>query len=79
MKPLGTGRMVVALGVLVLLAVGVWRTMEAGKYRQFTWLLLGLFAARVALSWLRSRRIEAEASLRDQGRLDVENADVAQW
>ena len=70
-RPLGTGRMVVALAVLALLAVGVWRTMEAGKYRQFTWLLLGFFAARVALSWLRSRRIEAEASLQDQGRLDV--------
>ena len=71
MKPAGTGRMAVALAILALLAVGAWRTMEAGKYQQFTWLLLGFFAARVVLSWLRSRRMEPGASTRNRGRLDV--------
>ncbi len=56
--PGSTGRMSVALLVIVLLALLVWRTMDAGKYRQLTWLLLGFFAFRVVLSWLRSRRIE---------------------
>ena len=57
LPPAGTGRMVVALAILALLALLVWRTMEAGRYQQFTWLLLGFFAFRVVLSWLRSRKI----------------------
>ena len=55
MNPSGTGRMVVALAAIVLLAVLVWRTMEPGKYQQLTWLLLGFFAFRVVLGRLRSR------------------------
>jgi hypothetical protein len=55
MNPSGTGRMVVALTVLALLAVLVWRTMEPGRYQQLTWLLLGFFAFRVILGRLRSR------------------------
>ncbi len=58
MTPGSSGRMGVALTVIALLALLVWRTMDAGKYRQLTWLLLGFFAFRVVLSWLRSRRIE---------------------
>ena len=70
MKPTGTGRLFVALLVLSLLAVLVWRTMESGKYQQFTWLLLGFFAFRVVLSWLQSRRIEGDRSAKQDVRLD---------
>ncbi len=47
--------MVVALAVLILLAALVWRTMEPGKYRQLTWLLIGFFAFRVMLARLKAR------------------------
>jgi hypothetical protein len=47
--------MVVALTVLGLLAVLVWQTMEPGKYRSLTWILLGFFAFRVVLGRLSSR------------------------
>jgi hypothetical protein len=53
--PAGSGRMVIALVVLGLLAVAVWQTMEPGKYQQLTWILLGFFAFRVILGRLRSR------------------------
>ena len=39
--PSGNGRMVVALAVLGLLAVLVWRTIDPGKLQQLTWVLLG--------------------------------------
>jgi hypothetical protein len=55
MAPSGNGRLVVALIVIAVLAVLVWRTMEPGKFQQLTWLLLGFFAARVILSRVRSR------------------------
>ena len=71
MNPAGTGRMVVALVVLGGLAALVWRTMESGKYQQLTWLLLGFFALRVVLGWLRARRMGSEASVRDRDRMDV--------
>ncbi len=47
--------MSIALVVLGLLAVLVWRTMEPGKFQQLTWILLGFFAFRVILGWMRSR------------------------
>jgi hypothetical protein len=47
--------MTVALVVLGVLAILVWQTMEPGKYRSLTWLLLGFFAFRVMLGRLRSR------------------------
>lgn len=47
--------MVVALAVLGVLAVLVWRTMEPGKVQSLTWILLGFFAFRVILGRLRSR------------------------
>ena len=59
--------MVVALAVLVLLGLLVWRTMEGGKYQQLTWLLLGFFALRVVLGWLRSRRIEGGRAGKPEG------------
>ena len=58
LSPAGTGRMAVALGTLLALAVAVALTMEAGKYRTLTWVLLGFFSARVVLGWARSRKME---------------------
>ncbi len=62
MSPASTGRMLVALTVLAGMAVLVWRTMEPGKYQQLTLLLLGFFALRVLLGWMRSRRISSGAA-----------------
>ena len=54
-SPAGTGRMVVALGILGVLALSVWATMEPGKYRMLTWVLLAFFGVRVVLGRMRSR------------------------
>jgi hypothetical protein len=59
MNPAGNGRMAIALAVLAILAVLVWRTMEPGKMQQVTWLLLGFFAARVLLTRLRRDKVES--------------------
>ena len=53
--PAGSGRMVLALGLLVALALSVYLTMEPGRYRSLTWLLLGFFGFRVVIGRLRSR------------------------
>ncbi|HEY2038202.1 MAG TPA: hypothetical protein VGG95_00950 [Edaphobacter sp.] len=53
--PAGNGRLAVSLAVLGVLAILVWRTMEPGKFQSLTWVLLGFFAFRVTLGWLRSR------------------------
>jgi hypothetical protein len=53
--PGGSGRMMIALIVLGILAMLVWRTMEPGKFQSLTWVLLGFFAFRVTLGRLRSR------------------------
>ena len=55
LSPAGSGRMWIALFVLGLLAVLVWQTMEPGKFQSLTWILLGFFAFRVILGWMRSR------------------------
>ena len=55
LSPAGSGRMIIALTVLGVLAVLVWRTMEPGKFQSLTWILLGFFAFRVILGRLRSR------------------------
>ena len=55
LSPAGSGRMYIALAVLGFLAVLAWQTMEPGKYRSLTWILLGFFAFRVVLGRLRSR------------------------
>jgi hypothetical protein len=55
LSPAGSGRMVIALVVLGLLAIAAWQTMEPGKYQSLTWILLGFFAFRVLLGRLRSR------------------------
>jgi drug/metabolite transporter (DMT)-like permease len=50
MAPASNGRMVVALGVLSVLALLVWRTMEPGKFQQLAWLVLGFCGFCVILS-----------------------------
>jgi hypothetical protein len=55
LSPAGSGRMVIALAVLGVMAVLAWQTMEPGKYRSLTWILLGFFAFRVVLGRLSSR------------------------
>ena len=55
MSPQGPGRMVVALAVLAGLALMVVLTMEPGRYRSLTFVLLALFGLRVVLGRLRSR------------------------
>jgi hypothetical protein len=54
-SPAGSGRMVIALVVFALLGGMAWQTMEPGKFRSLTWILLGFFAFRVVLGRLRSR------------------------
>jgi hypothetical protein len=53
--PAGSGRMAIALGVMAVLGLLTWQTMEPGKFRSLTWVLLGFFAFRVVLGHLRSR------------------------
>ncbi len=55
MSPAGTGRMVVALVVIGLAALSAFFTMEPGKYRALTFVLLAFFAVRVLLLRRHSR------------------------
>ena len=55
LSPAGSGRMAITLTVLAVLAVLAWQTMEPGKFQSLTWILLGFFAFRVILGWMRSR------------------------
>jgi hypothetical protein len=45
----------IALGAFAVLAVLAWQTMEPGKFRSLTWILLAFFAFRVVLGSMRSR------------------------
>jgi hypothetical protein len=47
--------MVVALVVIGFMAVSAWFTLEPGKYRDLTWVLLAFFGFRVVIGRLRSR------------------------
>ena len=44
-------RMALALVVIAGAAIGVWLTMDPGKYRTLTWVLLGFFAFRVLIAY----------------------------
>ena len=55
LSPGGSGRMAIALGVIALMGLASWLTMEPGKFRSLTWILLGFFAFRVVLGRQRSR------------------------
>ncbi len=60
-------KLAIALGVLALLAVLAWQTMEPGRWRNFVWLVLAFFAFRVFIGALRSRYDREDA----QQQLDV--------
>jgi hypothetical protein len=55
LSPASSGRMVIALLVLGLIAASAWYTMVPGKYRDLCFVLLAFFAFRVTLGRLRSR------------------------
>ena len=55
MQPQSNGRLSVGLAVLAVLAVLAWQTIEPGKFRYLTWLLLGFSAFRMLLLRFRSR------------------------
>ena len=55
LSPAGSGRLTIALGVISVLGLLAWQTMEPGKFRSLPWVLLGFFAFRVVLGYLRSR------------------------
>ena len=54
-EPAGSGRLVIALLLLGVLAGAAWFTMEPGKPRYLTMVLLGFFTFRVVLTKVRSR------------------------
>jgi hypothetical protein len=55
LSPAGSGRMKIALVAIAFLALAAWQTMEPGKFRFLTWLLLAFIAFRIVLTRLRSR------------------------
>ena len=55
LSPAGSGRMMIALAVLAVLAIAAWQTMEPGRFRSLTWIFLGFFAFRVMLGRMGSR------------------------
>jgi len=54
-KTASGARMGIALVAFAVLALLAWWTLEPGKFRSLTWVLLGFFAFRVVLLHLRSR------------------------
>jgi hypothetical protein len=71
LTPASTGRMVVALVVLGILALLVWRTIDPGKIQQLAFVLLAFFAFRVLIGWQRARKMGYEQTERESDRLDV--------
>ena len=55
LSPAGSGRMKIALAAIALLAIASWQTMQPGKFRSLTWVLLAFFAFRILLGYRRSR------------------------
>jgi hypothetical protein len=55
LSPAGSGRLTIALAVIAVLGLLSWQTMDPGKFRSLTWVLLGFFAFRAVLGYLRSR------------------------
>ena len=54
-EPAGNGRLLVALIIFAALAALAWCTMEPGKPRSLTMILLGFFTVRTLLGRARSR------------------------
>jgi hypothetical protein len=71
MAPAGTGRMMVALAVLGILALLVWRTIDPGKIQQLAFVLLAFFAFRVLIGWQRTRKMGYGQPESERDRLDV--------
>ena len=55
MRPQSDARLAIGLAVIAALALLAWQTMEPGKFRSLTWLLLGFSAFRMLLLRFRSR------------------------
>ncbi len=55
LSPGGSGRLLIALAVLALLAAVAWFTMEPGRYRDLTFVLLGVFCLSHRPRTVRSR------------------------
>jgi len=55
LKPVGSARLWIALAGFAALAMLAWGTMQPGKFRSLTWVLLGFFAFRIVLTRLGSR------------------------
>ena len=55
LQPAGTGRMVIAFGLLGALAVAAWLQMDSSKLRTLVLVLMAFFAFRIWLTWMRSR------------------------
>ena len=53
--PAGDGRLLIALVIFAALALLAWSTMDAGKPRSLTMILLGFFTLRTLLARSRSR------------------------
>ena len=45
----------IALAAFAVLGLLTWQTMEPGKFRSLTWILLGFFGFRMVIGYLRSR------------------------
>ena len=52
--PTGNGRLLISVAILAMLALLAWITIDAGKARSLTLVLLGFFAVRIALARARS-------------------------
>ena len=60
--------MLIALLVIAIGAIGVWLTMEPGRFRALAWVLLGFFAFRVLMGRMRQQqRKRGEAEGAEQG------------
>ncbi len=55
LSPASQGRLWIALVIFALLAALAWFTMEVGKPRSLTLVLLGFFTVRTVLARVRSR------------------------
>ena len=54
LRPAGNGRLAIALGLFAVLAALACFTMESGRLRSLTLVLLGFFAVRTLLARARS-------------------------
>ncbi len=53
-------RMIVALLVIGFAALGVYLTIDPGRYRDLAWVLLGFFAFRIVIGRMRQKQREVK-------------------